>query len=80
MICKPFQKSLKQWKQKLPRWTDPYRCTASCFREKKEEQQSKGEIETHHPAYLGAQDTYYVGYIKGVGKIISKPLSIPIAV
>jgi transposase InsO family protein len=36
---------------------------------KKEEQQSIGEIETYHPGYLGAQDTYYVGYIKGVGKI-----------
>ena len=36
---------------------------------KKEEQQNKGEIETHHPGYLGSQDTYYVGYIKGVGKI-----------
>lgn len=36
---------------------------------KKEEQESRGEIETHHPGYLGAQDSYYVGYIKGVGKI-----------
>jgi len=36
---------------------------------KKSEQESRGEIETHHPGYLGAQDTYYVGYIKGVGKI-----------
>lgn len=36
---------------------------------KKEEQESKGEIETHHPGYLGAQDTYYVGTIKGVGRI-----------
>lgn len=36
---------------------------------KKEKQESIGEIETHHPGYLGAQDTYYVGYIKGVGKI-----------
>lgn len=36
---------------------------------KKEEEQTKGEIETYHPGYLGAQDTYYVGYIKGVGKI-----------
>src|SRR5919112_1844916 len=36
---------------------------------KKEEEQNKGEIETHHPGSLGAQDTYYVGYIKGVGKI-----------
>jgi hypothetical protein len=36
---------------------------------KKQEQESKGEIETHHPGYLGAQDTYYVGTIKGVGRI-----------
>ena len=36
---------------------------------KKEEEIAKGEIETHHPGYLGAQDTYYVGSIKGVGRI-----------
>ena len=35
----------------------------------KEEKVAHGEIETHHPGYLGSQDTYYVGYIKGVGKI-----------
>ena len=35
----------------------------------KEEKVAKGEIETHHPGYLGAQDTYYVGTIKGVGRI-----------
>ncbi len=35
----------------------------------KEEKIAHGEIETHHPGYLGAQDTYYVGTIKGVGKI-----------
>lgn len=35
----------------------------------KDEKQAIGEIETCHPGYLGAQDTYYVGYIKGVGKI-----------
>ena len=27
------------------------------------------EIETHHPGYLISQDTMYVGYIKGVGRI-----------
>lgn len=27
------------------------------------------EVETHHPGYLVGQDTYYVGYIKGVGRI-----------
>jgi transposase InsO family protein len=28
-----------------------------------------GEIETEHPGYLLSQDTYYVGTIKGVGRI-----------
>lgn len=35
----------------------------------KEEKVAKGEIETLHPGYLGSQDTYYVGNIKGVGRI-----------
>jgi transposase InsO family protein len=36
---------------------------------KKEKQEAHGEIETEHPGYLVAQDTYYVGTIKGVGRI-----------
>jgi transposase InsO family protein len=36
---------------------------------KKEKREAYGEIETEHPGYLGAQDTYYVGNIKGVGRI-----------
>jgi hypothetical protein len=36
---------------------------------KKEKQEAVGEIETEHPGYLGSQDTYYVGNIKGVGRI-----------
>jgi transposase InsO family protein len=36
---------------------------------KKEKREAAGEIETEHPGYLGAQDTYYVGNIKGVGRI-----------
>jgi transposase InsO family protein len=36
---------------------------------KKEKKEAFGEIETEHPGYLGAQDTYYVGNIKGVGRI-----------
>lgn len=35
----------------------------------KEEKQAHGEIETEHPGYLGSQDTYYVGNLKGVGRI-----------
>ena len=36
---------------------------------KKAQQEVVGEIETEHPGYLGSQDTYYVGTIKGVGRI-----------
>ena len=35
----------------------------------KEEKEAHGEIETAHPGYLVSQDTYYVGTIKGVGRI-----------
>lgn len=35
----------------------------------KEEKEARGEIETEHPGYLISQDTYYVGTIKGVGRI-----------
>ncbi|MEM7705642.1 MAG: IS481 family transposase [Pseudomonadota bacterium] len=31
--------------------------------------EAHGEIETEHPGYLGSQDTYYVGTIKGIGRI-----------
>jgi|SRR5579859_518742 len=33
------------------------------------EKEAHGEIETEHPGYLGAQDTYYIGNMKGVGRI-----------
>ncbi len=36
---------------------------------KKQDDEACGEIETHHPGYLGSQDTFYVGTIKGVGRI-----------
>ncbi|MGE3920813.1 MAG: IS481 family transposase [Gammaproteobacteria bacterium] len=35
----------------------------------KDEKEAIGEIETEHPGYLGAQDTYFVGSMKGVGRI-----------
>ncbi|QGN78645.1 Integrase core domain protein [Piscirickettsia salmonis] len=35
----------------------------------KQEKEAHGEIETEHPGYLGSQDTYYVGTMKGVGRI-----------
>ncbi len=35
----------------------------------RQDKEAHGEIESHHPGYLGSQDTYYVGNIKGVGRI-----------
>jgi len=35
----------------------------------KAQKEALGEIETLFPGYLGSQDTYYVGNIKGVGKV-----------
>jgi len=35
----------------------------------KQQKEANGEIETEHPGYLGAQDTFYVGTPKGVGRI-----------
>lgn len=65
-----FQKRLKALEAKVAQ--DGLILTeaqVAALERKKIDQESKGEIETHHPGYLGAQDTYYVGYIKGVGKI-----------
>lgn len=35
----------------------------------KHEKEAHGEIETEHPGYLGSQDTFYVGTLKGVGRL-----------
>ena len=35
----------------------------------KQEKEAHGQIETEHPGYPGAQDTFYVGTLKGVGHI-----------
>lgn len=36
---------------------------------KRDDDLATGEIETAHPGYLGSQDTFYVGTLKGVGRI-----------
>ncbi|REL26433.1 IS481 family transposase [Thalassotalea euphylliae] len=36
---------------------------------KKLDDEACGEIETAHPGYLGSQDTFYVGNLKGVGRV-----------
>ena len=36
---------------------------------KNRDDEARGEVETAHPGYLGSQDTFYVGTLKGVGRI-----------
>jgi len=65
-----FKKRLKALEEKVAKenliLTDSQ---LAALEKAKEEKIAKGEIETHHPGYLGSQDTYYVGTIKGVGRI-----------
>ena len=35
----------------------------------KAEKEAHGEFESEHPGYCGAQDTFYVGNLKGVGRV-----------
>ena len=41
----------------------------AALEKKKRDDEACGEIETAHPGYLGSQDTFYVGNLKGVGRI-----------
>ena len=41
---------------------------------KKDDDIACGEIETHHPGYLGSQDTFFVGTLKGVGRIYQQTI------
>ncbi len=34
-----------------------------------DEKEAHGEFESEHPGYCGAQDTFYVGNLKGVGRV-----------
>ena len=41
----------------------------AALEKKKHDDEACGEIETQHPGYLGSQDTFYVGTMKGVGRV-----------
>jgi hypothetical protein len=41
----------------------------------KTEKEAHGEFESEHPGYCGAQDTFYVGNLKGVDASTSRPSS-----
>jgi transposase InsO family protein len=65
-----FKKRLKALEEKVAQegiiLTD---AQIAALEKKKQDDEASGEIETHHPGYLGSQDTFYVGNLKGVGRI-----------
>lgn len=65
-----FQKRLKALEAKSAQ--DRFILTESqvkALEKAKDQKEAHGEIESFHPGYLGSQDTFYVGTIKGVGRI-----------
>lgn len=68
-----FKKRLKALEEKVARdgieLTD---CQIAALERKASDDEACGEIETVHPGYLGSQDTFYVGSLKGVGESISR--------
>lgn len=68
-----FKKRLKALEEKVARngieVTDSRSTTIAVLERKASDDEARGEIETAHPGYLGSQDTFYVGNLKGVGRI-----------
>lgn len=65
-----FKKRLKALEAKVAR--DGIQLTdeqIAALERKKHDDEACGQIETAHPGYLGSQDTFYVGNLKGVGRI-----------
>lgn len=65
-----FKKRLKALEEKVARDGIELTDSQSAALERKAcDDEACGEIETAHPGYLGSQDTFYVGNLKGVGRI-----------
>jgi transposase InsO family protein len=65
-----FKKRLKALEEKVSREGILLNDTQiAALEKKKHDDEACGEIETAHPGYLGSQDTFYVGNLKGVGRI-----------
>ena len=60
---------LKALEAKMAGTLHPYREPARGARDGQGRKEVQGEFETECPGYCGAQDTFYVGTLKGVGRV-----------
>lgn len=70
-----FKKRLKALEEKVAR--DGIELTEAqivALERKASDDEACGEIETAHPGYLGSQDTFYVGNLKGVRRIYQQTI------
>ncbi|PWC09206.1 IS481 family transposase [Brenneria corticis] len=65
-----FKKRLRALEEKVAReGIELNDAQIAALERKAHDDEASGEIETAHPGYLGSQDTFYVGNLKGVGRI-----------
>lgn len=72
-----MRNNLESFKKRLTRLEEKAAASDFIFTEqqlialerKQDDDAACGEIETAHPGYLGSQDTFYVGTLKGVGRV-----------
>lgn len=65
-----FQKRLKALQARIDQdGIIPTEDQIAALEQVKKEKEAHGEIETYYPGFLGSQDTYLVGRIKGIGNI-----------
>lgn len=65
-----FKKRLKALEEKVAKdGIELNDAQIAALEKKAHDDEACGEIETSHPGYLGSQDTFYVGNLKGVGRI-----------
>jgi Winged helix-turn helix len=50
----------------------------AALQKSKADKEARGEFESECPGYCGAQDTFYVGTLKGVGRVYQQTFSTPI--
>lgn len=70
MTLRTLKKRLKALEEKVVReGIELTEAQIVALERKASDDEACGEIETAHPGYLGSQDTFYVGNLKGVGCI-----------